>query len=79
MRVKFGSFPVSLPENFYEVHKKWKNKEITLKQAAKEWIKVCFLLKQKHLKSTDVGFGGKIKKVYFFSFNGYGREVKKTD
>ena len=37
MRVKFGSFPVSLPEKFYEVHKKWRNKEITLKQVANEY------------------------------------------
>lgn len=34
--VKFGRPPIPLPENFYEVHKQWRNKEITLKQAAKE-------------------------------------------
>lgn len=34
--VKFGRPPVPIPENFYEVHKQWRNKEITLKQAAKE-------------------------------------------
>lgn len=34
--VKFGRPPVPVPENFYEVHKQWRNKEITLKQAAEE-------------------------------------------
>lgn len=34
--VKFGRPPRSLPENFPEVYKKWKRKEITLKQAAEE-------------------------------------------
>lgn len=32
--VRFGRPPVPLPENFYEVSQQWKNKEITLKQAA---------------------------------------------
>ena len=32
--VKFGRPPMPLPENFYEVHKAWRNKKITLKQAA---------------------------------------------
>ncbi len=34
--MKFGRPPVPVPENFYEVHKQWRNKEITLKQAAEE-------------------------------------------
>ncbi len=34
--VKFGRPTVPVPENFYEVHKQWRNKEITLKQAAEE-------------------------------------------
>ena len=33
--VKFGRPPKPLPENFYEMLKAWKNKELTLKQAAK--------------------------------------------
>ena len=32
--VKFGRPPKPLPENFYEVHKAWRAKKITLKQAA---------------------------------------------
>ncbi|MGN0680962.1 MAG: recombinase family protein [Candidatus Fimisoma sp.] len=32
--VKFGRPPLPLPENFYEVHKDWRAKKITLKQAA---------------------------------------------
>lgn len=32
--VKFGRPPIPLPENFYEVRNQWKNKQITLKQAA---------------------------------------------
>lgn len=32
--VKFGRPPVPLPPNFYEVHKQWKEKKLTLKQAA---------------------------------------------
>lgn len=33
--VKFGRPPLPLPDNFYEVHKDWRAKKITLKQAAK--------------------------------------------
>lgn len=32
--VRFGRPPVSLPNNFYEIHKAWRAKKITLKQAA---------------------------------------------
>ena len=32
--VKFGRPPLPLPENFYEVHKEWRAKKITLKEAA---------------------------------------------
>lgn len=32
--VKFGRPPMPLPDNFYEVHKAWRSKKITLKQAA---------------------------------------------
>ena len=33
--VRFGRPPKPLPENFYEVHKAWRSKKLTLKQAAK--------------------------------------------
>lgn len=32
--VKFGRPPVPLPDNFYEVHKAWRGKKMTLRQAA---------------------------------------------
>lgn len=32
--VKFGRPPLPLPDNFYEVHKAWRSKKLTLKQAA---------------------------------------------
>lgn len=32
--VKFGRPPVTLPDNFYEVHREWRAKKKTLKQAA---------------------------------------------
>ena len=32
--VKFGRPPVPLPDNFREVHKAWRDKKITLRQAA---------------------------------------------
>ncbi|MCC8098154.1 MAG: recombinase family protein [Eubacterium sp.] len=34
--VKFGRPQRPLPENFYEVHKRWRNKKLTLKEAAAE-------------------------------------------
>ncbi|MCD2493087.1 recombinase family protein [Lacrimispora sp. NSJ-141] len=33
--VKFGRPPLPLPDNFYEVHKAWREKKIALRQAAK--------------------------------------------
>ena len=33
--VKFGRPPRPIPENFHEVHQAWRNKKITLRQAAK--------------------------------------------
>lgn len=32
--IRFGRPPLPLPDNFYEVHKDWRAKKITLKQAA---------------------------------------------
>ncbi len=34
--VKFGRPESPTPENFYDVHKRWRNKELSLKAAAKE-------------------------------------------
>ena len=36
--IKFGRPPLPLPDNFYEVHKAWRSKKITLKQAAEACI-----------------------------------------
>lgn len=53
--VKFGRPSLPLPDNFYEVHKQWKAKKLTLKQAAK----VCglaestFFDKAKEIEKTD--------------------------
>lgn len=33
--VRFGRPPLPLPENFYEVHKAWRAKKLTLRQAAR--------------------------------------------
>lgn len=33
--VKFGRPVVKLPDNFYEIHKQWRGKKLTLRQAAK--------------------------------------------
>lgn len=33
--IKFGRPPLPLPENFYEIHRAWRSKKITLKEAAK--------------------------------------------
>lgn len=34
--VRFGRPPYTLPDNFFEVHNRWRAKEISLKEAAKE-------------------------------------------
>ena len=34
--VRFGRPPLPLPDNFYEVHKAWRSKNLTLKEAAAE-------------------------------------------
>lgn len=33
--VKFGRPPLPIPDNFYEIHKAWRGKKISLKEAAK--------------------------------------------
>ena len=43
--VKFGRPPIPLPDNFYPVHKAWRAKKLTLKQAAAAfWMLVVFML-----------------------------------
>lgn len=32
--IRFGRPPLPLPDNFYEIHKAWRSKKLTLKQAA---------------------------------------------
>ena len=34
--VRFGRPPKPLPENFFEVHRRWRNKEISVTEAAEE-------------------------------------------
>ena len=34
--VKFGRPPLPLPENFYEVHQRWRKKEISVSEAARQ-------------------------------------------
>lgn len=52
--VKFGRPPIPLPENFYDVHKQWREKQITLKQAAKACglAESTFFDKAKKFEST---------------------------
>jgi len=50
--VKFGRPPLPLPDNFYEVHKLWRERKLTLKQAAKacNMAKSTFFEKSKKLE-----------------------------
>lgn len=50
--VKFGRPPKPLPDNFYEIYKQWKSREITLKDAAKacNMAETTFFDKAKKLK-----------------------------
>ena len=50
--VKFGRPPKPLPDNFYEIYKQWKSKEITLKDAAKacNMAETTFFDKAKKIK-----------------------------
>ncbi len=50
--VKFGRPPKPLPDNFYDIYKQWKSKEITLKDAAKacNMAETTFFDKVKKLK-----------------------------
>ena len=41
--VKFGRPPLPLPDNFYAVHKAWRSKQLTLKQAAAACNMPCLL------------------------------------
>lgn len=54
--IKFGRPPVPLPENFYEVHTLWREKKLTIKQAAT----ACGLA-----RSTFFDKAKEIEKSYF--------------
>lgn len=66
--VKFGRPPKPLPDNFYEVHKAWKNKKLTLKEAAKACNMAEAQFPDKAKKFGRIRFRGSIInwKVYFF-------------
>lgn len=53
--VKFGRPEVLIPENFYEMHKKWRRKEISVKEAAKacNLAKSTFFDKVRKLEKCD--------------------------
>ena len=53
--VKFGRPELPLPENFHEVHKAWKNKEISLQKAAAAcgMPESTFYLKSKRMEATS--------------------------
>lgn len=71
--VKFGRPALPLPENFYEIHRAWRAKEITLKQAAA----ACgmpvgtFYGKAVKLKRGGKEKGGYFGKVYFCKLQMY--------
>ena len=55
--IHFGRKPNPLPENFYDVYRKWKKKEITLKQAGRECnmpASTFFYRAGKYEKSTQL-------------------------
>lgn len=55
--VKFGRPKVALPDNFYEVHKQWREKKLTLKQAAFACglAESTFFDKAKEYENPDAG------------------------
>lgn len=54
--VKFGRPPVPLPDNFYEVHKRWRCKEISVAEAAElcGMCKTTFYNRAKAFRKRDV-------------------------
>ena len=53
--VKFGRPPVPLPDNFYEVHRAWRDKKMALRQAAKAcgMPEVTFYAKAVKIEKAD--------------------------
>ena len=60
--VKFGRPSVSLPDNFYEINKQWKEKKLTLKQAAQACglPKSTFFDKAKEIEKKSEGLSGSV-------------------
>ncbi len=54
--VKFGRPKVMVPDNFYEMYKKWKRKEMSVKEAAKacNLAKSTFFDKVRELEKYDI-------------------------
>ncbi len=54
--VKFGRPEIPLPNNFYDVYEDWRNKKMTLRQAAEacEMSSSTFYYKAKKLEKTDI-------------------------
>ena len=68
--VKFGRPPKPLPDNFYEVHKAWKNKKLTQKEAAKacNMAESTTMIRLRNLERIKLPRGSiLIGKVYFFA------------
>ena len=67
--IKFGKPPLTLPDNFYEVHKAWRSKKITLKQAAEACSMPVGTFYGKARKFEKCGLNKscpKFVKVYFY-------------
>ncbi len=67
--IKFGKPPLPLPDNFYEVHKAWRSKKITLKQAAEACSMPVGTFYGKARKFEKCGLNKscpKFVKVYFY-------------
>ncbi len=68
--VKFGRPPKPMPDNFTEVHERWRNKELSLNAAARECglPPTTFFNKSKEFESSFVNCDKKIGKVGFSDF-----------
>ena len=67
--VKFGRPPKPLPDNFYEVHKAWKNKKLTQKEAAKACNMARSMIRLRNLER--IRFPGKYYKLEKCTFSIY--------
>ena len=69
--VKFGRPPKPLPDNFYEVHKAWKNKKLTQKKPPKPvtWRKARFMTRLRN--SEKIRFSGRYDKSEKCTFSIY--------